>query len=47
MEIKEYKIPEMQVIEMKYSQALLEASFKDNTNPGLGGDGDPNVDLPD
>ena len=47
MEIKEYKTPEMQVIEMKYSQALLEASFNNGTNPGLGGDGDPDVNLPD
>ena len=37
----------MQVVEMKYTQALLDGSFKDNTNPGLGGDGDPDVDLPD
>lgn len=47
MKMKEYNAPEMQVIEMKYSQALLDASFKDNTNPGLGGDGTPGLNDPD
>ena len=40
MEMKEYKTPEMEVIEMKYSQALLEGSIIDDPeseNPGTGG----------
>ena len=47
MEMKEYKAPEMEVIEMKYSQALLDGSITDGTTPGLGGDGEPGVDIPD
>ena len=38
MEMKEYKTPEMEVIEMKYSQALLDGSISDQgaENEGTG-----------
>ena len=38
MEMKEYKAPEMEVIEMKYSQALLDGSVIDSgsENEGTG-----------
>ncbi len=43
MEMKEYKAPEMEVIEMKYSQALLDGSPVHNDDDPVsgGGDGDP------
>lgn len=36
MEMKEYKAPEMEVVEMKYSQALLAGSINDPSAPGTG-----------
>lgn len=41
----EYQAPEMEIYEMKVQQALLDASY--GTNPGYGGEGDPNVQVPD
>ena len=40
MEMKEYMTPEMEVMEMKYSQALLDGSISGSTdeNPGSGGE---------
>ena len=40
MEMKEYMAPEMEVIEMKYSQALLDGSVQEggeSENEGTGG----------
>lgn len=38
MEMKEYKAPEMEVIELKYSQALLDGSITESgsENEGTG-----------
>jgi len=40
-----YQAPEMEVVELKAEAALLDASY--GTDPGYGGSGDPDVNVPD
>ena len=41
----DYQAPEMEVVELKAEAALLDASY--GTDPGYGGSGDPDVNVPD
>lgn len=43
----EYQAPEMEIVELQAMTTLLAGSINDGTNPGLGGDGEPGVDIPD
>ena len=41
----EYKAPEMEILEIKMDSSLLVVS--DGTEPGYGGEGDPEENAPD